>query len=121
MSNQYEKEKHAERRKKDISKALRKKRIAEQRPWLGGWYDNLHQYSKNKIHCSCPSCTVKTNRKDCRGKGYGLPAFSYGETNHRRGKNWTISDMRKIERLKDGEESIQGDYEGSVQSIPDDE
>ena len=23
-----------------------------------GWdyYDNLHQYSKNKIHCSCPLC-----------------------------------------------------------------
>ena len=20
------------------------------------YYDNLHQYSKNKIHCSCPDC-----------------------------------------------------------------
>ena len=20
------------------------------------YYDNLHQFSKNKIHCSCPNC-----------------------------------------------------------------
>jgi len=24
-------------------------------------YDNLHQYSKNKIHCSCPDCSPKSN------------------------------------------------------------
>ena len=28
-----------------------------------GMYDNLHQYSKNKIHCSCPICSAKTNNK----------------------------------------------------------
>jgi hypothetical protein len=41
-------------------KALRKKRIAEE--IYGGYYDNLHQYSKNKIHCSCPLCSAKTKR-----------------------------------------------------------
>jgi hypothetical protein len=30
-------------------------------------YDNLHQYSKNKVHCSCP---------DCRGKESSLGANS---------------------------------------------
>ena len=29
-----------------------------------GMYDNLHQYSKNKIHCSCPICSAKTNNKN---------------------------------------------------------
>ena len=53
----------------DVSrrKALRKRRIARDiyRCWAslienGGWeyYDNLHQYSKNKIHCSCPYCNA---------------------------------------------------------------
>ena len=43
-------------------KALRKKKLAallypdaEARPY----YSNLHQYSKNKIHCSCPICSGK--------------------------------------------------------------
>ena len=42
----------AYRRKKSWSKALRKKNICRK---YYGWeyYDNLHQYSKNKIHCSC--------------------------------------------------------------------
>ena len=35
--------------------ATRKQRTAKH---CYGWdyYDNLHQYSKNKIHCSCPLC-----------------------------------------------------------------
>lgn len=47
---------------RDVSrrKALRKRRIARE---ICGWemYDNLHQYSKNKIHCSCPLCAGKTD------------------------------------------------------------
>ena len=45
------------RRKKDVAKALRKKRINKEtrNPDEKPWY-NLHQYSKNKIHCSCPLC-----------------------------------------------------------------
>ena len=45
----------AYRRKKSWTKALRKKRICDE---FYGWeyYDNIHQYSKNKIHCSCYLC-----------------------------------------------------------------
>lgn len=51
----------AERRKNDYNKAIRKKNIAEHHY---GWayYDNVHQYSKNKIHCSCPLCSSKTSK-----------------------------------------------------------
>ena len=47
---------------RDVSrrKALRKKRISDNF-WHHAaehpYYDNLHQYSKNKIHCSCPLCS----------------------------------------------------------------
>ena len=43
-----------------IRKMAKKK--ARRKQWIVkhcyGWdyYDNLHQYSKNKIHCSCPLC-----------------------------------------------------------------
>ena len=56
---------------RDVSrrKALRKRRIAEE-VYYGGkehpYYDNLHQYSKNKVHCSCPSCQTKTRNKGHR-------------------------------------------------------
>lgn len=49
-----------EARSNNWKHALRKRRIA--REVLGcNYYSNLHQYSKNKIHCSCPLC------KDCQG------------------------------------------------------
>lgn len=54
------------------------------------YYDNLHQYSKNKIHCSCPACSAKTRNKS-RRKSNGLgfaPAINY-----------KISDQRKIESM----------------------
>lgn len=43
---------------KDWRKALHKQYICRHHY---GWeyYDNLHQYSKNKIHCSCPLCRAK--------------------------------------------------------------
>ena len=45
------------RRRRSYFKARRKMRIDHdvndpEYPW----YDNLNQYSKNKIHCSCPMC-----------------------------------------------------------------
>lgn len=57
----------AERRKNDYSKAIRKKNIAEHcygtsQNYGVRWYNNLHQYSKNKIHCSCPMCSAKTSK-----------------------------------------------------------
>lgn len=53
---------------RDISrrKALRKRRIAREVYYDGDihpYYSNLHQYSKNKIHCSCPMCSTKTRNK----------------------------------------------------------
>ena len=49
-----------EKRKIDFTHALRKKKKAETKSSI--YYDNLHQYSKNKIHCSCPDCSGKTSR-----------------------------------------------------------
>ena len=53
-----------EKRKIDFIHALRKKNKAET---IGlnkncPYYDNLHQYSKNKIHCSCPDCSDKKKK-----------------------------------------------------------
>ena len=86
-----------ERRKKNIAKALRKQKLANQlysnSTWgdlASPWYDNLHQYSKNKIHCSCPYCTTKTKNKGKRrhiAKNY---APSY---------NPPIRDLRQMERM----------------------
>lgn len=52
-----EKMKRGERRKKNYTKAVRKQKIAKAiYAGTAPWYNNLHQYSKNKIHCSCPRC-----------------------------------------------------------------
>lgn len=52
-------------RRMSIKKARRKKRITEEVYQYGKdypWYNNLHQYSKNKIHCSCPLCRGESFR-----------------------------------------------------------
>ena len=75
-----------ERRKIDVLHAVRKKKIDRQYP-LGDefpMYNNLHQYSKNKIHCSCP---------DCRGKASHLGDNSVGQ--------YKISDQKKINEIKE--------------------
>ena len=59
----------AERRHNDVRKALRKRNIVRTvySSFVDSeWYDNLHQYSKNKIHCSCPMCSAKTKNKGKR-------------------------------------------------------
>ena len=56
----------AERRKNDYNKAVRKKNIAEHNYGFS-YYDNLHQYSKNKVHCSCPLCAGKTDTNSKHG------------------------------------------------------
>ena len=76
---------HAEKRHNDWTKAIRKKRIINAYGW--DYYDNLHQYSKNKIHCSCPLCRAKTAK---RKQYYGSGA-----------KNWPITDKRKIDEMRD--------------------
>ena len=76
-------------------KALRKQRIDRDvfwHPsgygWSGTIYDNLHQYSKNKIHCSCPMRSTKTRNKGSSKKKGMSPSINY-----------KISDQRKIDRL----------------------
>ena len=68
----------AERRHRDLTKALRKRRIVREvyhtyESFYWDWYDNLHQYSKNKIHCSCPMCSCKTNNRNRWGESYNPP------------------------------------------------
>ena len=81
----------AERRHNDWQKAIRKRNIVKD-VWNDGTelYDNLHQYSKNKVHCSCYMCSCKTNNKGKRRKMYGNYAPSY---------NPSVSDIKKIERM----------------------
>ena len=77
---------------RDVSrrKALRKRRIAEE-VYYGGkehpYYDNLHQYSKNKIHCSCANCSAKTRNKGQRKRGNYHNAVFYKK-----------SDLQKVMR-----------------------
>ena len=80
---------------RDVSrrKALRKKRIAEEVYWDGRnhpYYSNLHQYSKNKIHCSCPMCSPKTRNKGRRDR-----------KNYMRSLNYKLSDLKKIISMDD--------------------
>lgn len=70
----------AEKRHNDWKKAIRKRNL------YPDYYDNLHQYSKNKIHCSCPMCSRKTRNK-------GKYAFYNGT------ENWSIADLKKQESM----------------------
>ena len=93
---------------RDVSKrkAMRKKRIAKEvyrenpeHPY----YDNLHQYSKNKIHCSCPCCSSKTRNKGDRRNKSG---------NYMRHLNYKISELK--EHISMDEEVFE--YDGSTGS-----
>ena len=77
----------AERRHNDWTKAIRKMKICRDNY---GWqyYDNLHQYSKNKIHCSCPMCSAKT-------KGN----FLWGSSSRHNGKNYSIKDLKRYDEM----------------------
>ena len=89
---------------RDVSKrkALRKKRLAEEVYYNGKerpYYNNLHQYSKNKIHCSCPMCSPKTRNKGRRNR-----------KNYQRALNYKISELR-CQISMDDEEL---EYTGSI-------
>ena len=78
-----------------IRKALRKRRLAREiyRSWPNleyEYYDNLHQFSKNKIHCSCAACQQKTRNK---GKRHARDCGWYPSINYK------ISDLRKLDKL----------------------
>ena len=69
----------AERRHTDWRKAIRKKHISDSYSCWGNtkhWYQHLHQYSKNKIHCSCPMCSAKTNNKHRSGARGWEPSYN---------------------------------------------
>ena len=48
----------ARRRAINASKARRKRKLSRS-IYAIDWYKNLHQYSKNKIHCSCNLCRYR--------------------------------------------------------------
>ena len=70
-------------------KALRKRRISNYYYWIRAegkdYYDNLHQYSKNKIHSS--HYTSRTRNKGSRRVKYG---------NYDRAILYCASDLRKV-------------------------
>ena len=77
----------AEKRHNDWKKAIRKRKIvSDVYQWSEGWYDNLHQYSKNKVHCSCPFCRAKTAK---------------GKNPWSGGKNWSVNDEKRIKEMQD--------------------
>lgn len=86
----------AEKRHNDWKKAIRKRQI--DRDTQGSshhkqdMYDNLHQYSKNKVHCSCSMCSPKTTKSK--------RPYSHGGKG---GKNWSPADARKVEEMRDQE------------------
>ena len=89
------------RRYKNYTKAKRKRDIDVSVSWYPsfwsgysdgeyvfpkrGMYKNLHQYSKNKIHCSCPWCSPRTRNKGRHRdtKNYA-PSINYGMMDKKR-------------------------------------
>ena len=86
-------------RTKSWTKALRKYHI-DRDVFAGKWwwpiYNNLHQYADNKIHCSCPMCSPKTNNKKRSGARGWEPL-----------KNWSISDQKKINNMESQVEELE--------------
>ena len=80
----------AEKRHNDWKKAIRKRKIINAYGW--DYYDNLHQYSKNKIHCSCGMCRAKTSNRGRKRRIHG---------NYAKSKNWSVNDERRIEEMQD--------------------
>lgn len=100
--------------RRDVSKrkAMRKRRIAKEvyHTWANAvdgeweWFDNLHQYSKNKIHCSCPACQTKTRNKGKRRNKAG---------NYMRSVNYKASELKKIISMDEDEMEYTGKNDGS--------
>ena len=83
-------------------KARHKQRIDHELSWHGYYfYNNLHQYSKNKIHCSCPDCSPKTRNKGHR---------RYKTGNYSRSLNYKISELRKQIIMDDQEKEYLFDF-----------
>lgn len=61
----------------------------------GDWYDNLHQYSKNKIHCSCWMCNPR------KPWGGGANSISCN----------TIANQRKLQAMRRDMDEMDDEYE----------
>lgn len=84
----------SQRRHTDYAKAIRKRDISKHNYGFD-YYDNLHEYSKNKIHCSCPLCRAKTNNKT--HKHVWFPAM-----------NWSMMDRRRLDEMQDSLNEYEG-------------
>ena len=84
----------AEHRRRDWQHAKNKKNKSYYYCKDHPWYDNLHQYSKNKVHCSCGMCARyrKTNNHGRKRKIHG---------NYAKSKNWSVNDRRRLEEMED--------------------
>lgn len=85
-------ESRALNRENSKRKALRKQRICRD-IYHFDWYDNLHQYSKNKVHCSCAMCSSKTNRKK-HGK------IRTTDFIKQKGNNYSLADYKRIKAME---------------------
>ena len=66
--------------------------------WL--FYKNLHEYSKNKIHCSCPMCSPKTRNKGHRRKAKNYaPSINYTRMDQRRQQAMDADEFDFFENL----------------------
>ena len=83
------------RRYKNYTKAKRKRKLDKDvyggSPYWHPWYDNLHEYDKGKIFCSCPMCASKSSNKGAKYCWYA-PAW-----------NPTINDLRKAIAMDEDE------------------
>lgn len=96
----------AQRRFNSRNKALRKQKLAREiykscltdsNGNVKEYYANLHQYSENKVHCSCGMCSAKTRNKGKRRRqGVYSPSINY-----------TISDIRKVQSMNFSKEESQ--------------
>lgn len=80
-------------RKISFKKAIRKYKLDKELTPAGFslLYDNLHQYSKNKIHCSCRMCSPKTRNKGHRRQRYA---------NYAPCINYSYSDLKKVIKMQ---------------------
>ena len=82
----------AERRKKNIMKAKRKRNIDLSVGYANDpLYNNLHQYSKNKIHCSCQLCAFNHKK--------------HGYT------TYTVQDLKRFDEMRDQEREFDFDID----------
>ena len=100
-------------RHKSLVKAKRKQKISRSiysSPYSSGdFYNNLHQYSKNKIHCSCPLCSIKTRNKGRRTKNPG---------NYSPNINYSRQDLRTQLSMDDMEKDFFGKRKNRKRKMP---